>query len=191
MYVELNLRLFTTNGFLLLRCKAAMCHVEQIGGQANNAVPPRSCHSTAKPKPCIHQASSNLETTTTATTLAASGIRWSRGNILDSANLHAGTGESTESRLSARAWGLSAITWKIISNKVKAKFLLHNILTSSSTDLDVQSVDAQFLASSSNVLSSQHSSVRGRLVTVCLDLHASGDTSDGFAATGITQKVSL
>ena len=68
---------------------------------------------------------------------------------------------------------------------------LTDVLTSGSTDLDVESVDAQFLASNSNVLSSQHSSVWGRLVTVCLDLHASGDTSDGFAATGITQKVSL
>ena len=55
----------------------------------------------------------------------------------------------------------------------------------------MESVDAQFLASSSDVLSSQHSSVGRRLVTVCLDLHAAGDTSDGFAATGITQKVSL
>ncbi len=68
---------------------------------------------------------------------------------------------------------------------------LLEILTSSSTDLDVESVDTQFLATSCNILSSQHSSVWGRFVTVCLDLHASGDTSDGFAATGITQTVSL
>jgi len=65
------------------------------------------------------------------------------------------------------------------------------VLTSSSTDLDVKRIDAQLLASNRDVLSSQHSSVRRRLVTVCLDLHAAGDTSDGFAATGITQKVSL
>jgi len=51
----------------------------------------------------------------------------------------------------------------------------------------VKSVDAELLAADSNILSSQHSSVWGRLVTVCLDLHASGDTADGFAATGITQ----
>jgi hypothetical protein len=63
--------------------------------------------------------------------------------------------------------------------------------TSSGTDLDVQSIDAQFLAASSNILSSQHGSVWGGLVTIGLDLHAAGDTSDGFAATGITQKVSL
>ena len=64
-------------------------------------------------------------------------------------------------------------------------------LTSSSTDLDVQSVNAQFLAADCNILSSQHSSVWGGFVTVGLDLHASSHTSDGFAATGITQDVSL
>ena len=64
-------------------------------------------------------------------------------------------------------------------------------LTSSGTDFDVKSVNSQFLASSGNILCSQHSGVWGRFVTVCLDLHTSGDTSDGFAATGITQKVSL
>lgn len=65
------------------------------------------------------------------------------------------------------------------------------LLTSGSTDLDVESVNAQLLASDSDVLGSQHSGVWGGLITVCLDLHAAGDTSDGFAATGITQKVSL
>lgn len=65
------------------------------------------------------------------------------------------------------------------------------MLTSSSTNLDVKSSDTELLAARSNVLGSQHSSVWGRLVTVGLDLHASSDTGDGFAATGITQKVSL
>ena len=69
--------------------------------------------------------------------------------------------------------------------------MVATVLTPSSTDLDVKSIDAQLLASNRDVLSSQHSSVRRRLVTVCLDFHAAGDTSDGFAATGITQKVSL
>ena len=64
-------------------------------------------------------------------------------------------------------------------------------LTTGGTDLDVESVDAKLLATSSNILSSQHGSVGGGLVTVGLDLHATGDTSDGFAATGITQNVSL
>jgi hypothetical protein len=64
-------------------------------------------------------------------------------------------------------------------------------LTTSCTDLDVKSIDTQLLASNGDVLSSQHSSVWGRLVTVCLDFHSSGNTGDGFAATGITQNVSL
>jgi hypothetical protein len=55
----------------------------------------------------------------------------------------------------------------------------------------VKSVNAQFLASNSDILSSQHSSVWGGLVTIGLDFHASSHTRDGFAATGITQNVSL
>ena len=65
------------------------------------------------------------------------------------------------------------------------------MLTSGSADLDVKSVDAKLLAADGDVLSCQHGGVWGRLITIGLDLHASGDTSDGFAATGITQNVSL
>ena len=79
---------------------------------------------------------------------------------------------------------------KKVSKGLKVQ-LSDEILTSSSTDLDVEGVDAKLLAANSDVLGSQHSSVWGRLVTVGLDLHASSDTGDGFAATGITQKVSL
>jgi len=61
--------------------------------------------------------------------------------------------------------------------------------TSGGTDLDVESSDSQLLATDSDILSSQHSSVWGRLVTVGLDLHSTSDTSDGFTATGITQKL--
>ncbi len=55
-------------------------------------------------------ATQRSETTTTATSLATSGVGWGWGNILDSANLHAGTSESTESGLSTWAWGLGAVT---------------------------------------------------------------------------------
>lgn len=55
--------------------------------------------------------------------------------------------------------------------------------TTSGTDLDVKGVDAQILASSSNVLSSQHGSVRGGFVTVSLDLHTASDAGDGLATT--------
>ncbi len=62
--------------------------------------------------------------------------------------------------------------------------------TTGGTDLDVQGSDAKLLATSSNILGSQHGGVGRRLVTVGLDLHTAGDTADGFAATGITQNVS-
>ena len=60
-------------------------------------------------------------------------------------------------------------------------------LTTSGSDLDVKSSDAQLLAASGDVLGSQHGSVWGGLVTVGLDLHTASNTADGFAATGITQ----
>ena len=56
---------------------------------------------------------------------------------------------------------------------------------------DLQSVDAQLLAAGGDVLGSQHGGVRGRLVAVGLDLHTTGDSGNGLAATGITQNVSL
>ncbi len=64
---------------------------------------------------------------------------------------------------------------------------LHDLRTSGSPNLDVKSVDTQLLASSRHILGSQHGSVWGRLVTICLNLHATCNTTDGFAATGITQ----
>ena len=62
--------------------------------------------------------------------------------------------------------------------------------TSGSTDLDVQGGDAELLAAGGDVLGSQHGGVGGGLVTVGLDLHTTGDTANGLAATGITQNVS-
>ena len=44
-----------------------------------------------------------------------------------------------------------------------------------------------FLQVRTDVLGSQHGGVGGGLVTVGLDLHATGDTGDGLTATGITQ----
>jgi hypothetical protein len=62
-----------------------------------------------------------------------------------------------------------------------------SVLTTSSADLDVEGSDAELLAADGDVLSGQHGGVRGGLVTVGLDLHATGDTGDGLTATGITQ----
>ena len=51
-----------------------------------------------------------LETTTAATTLPAGAIGRSRGDVLDTADLHAGTGEGAEGRLGTGAGGLGAVT---------------------------------------------------------------------------------
>jgi hypothetical protein len=65
---------------------------------------------TVKTKPCMPNTTNDLETATTATSLATGGIGWGWSNILNSANLHAGTSESTESGLSTWARGFGAIT---------------------------------------------------------------------------------
>ena len=59
----------------------------------------------------LHPKSNPLKTTTTATSLTTSGIGWGWGDILDSANLHSGTGEGAESGLSTWTWGLGSVTW--------------------------------------------------------------------------------
>ena len=71
------------------------------------------------------------------------------------------------------------------------RYCLYSILTSGSPDLDVESVDAQLLAPDGDVLSSQHGGVGRGFVTVGLDLHATSNTAHSFAATGITQNISL
>lgn len=113
-----------------------------------------------------------LQTTTTATTLAAGRVGRSGGDILNTADLHARTGQRAKSGLGTGAGGLGAVT-------------------AGSADLDVKGGDTDLLAAGSDVLSSQHGGVGGGLVTIGLDLHATGDTADGLAATGITQNVSL
>lgn len=107
------------------------------------------------------------ETATTATTLPAGRVRRGGGDVLNAADLHAGTGKGTESRLSTGTGGLGAVT-------------------TSGPNLDVEGSDAELLAAGSNVLSSQHGGVGGGLVTVSLDLHATGDTGDGFTTREIS-----
>lgn len=90
--------------------------------------------------------STKSETTTTATTLPASRVGRSGGDVLDTADLHASTGKGAEGRLSTGTGGLGAVT-------------------TSGPDLDVEGSDAELLAAGSDVLSSQHGSVGGGLVT--------------------------
>jgi hypothetical protein len=51
----------------------------------------------------------------------------------------------------------------------------------------MQRGNAQLLAPGRNILSSQHSGVRARLVSIGFHFHAAGHAADGFAAAGITQ----
>lgn len=108
------------------------------------------------------------ETTTTATTLPPGRVGRSRSDVLDTSNAHTSTGKSAESRLGTGAGRLGAVT-------------------TSGSDLDVESGDAEFcacqsmhilantaqltLAASGNVLGCQHGGVGRALVTVGLDLH--------------------
>lgn len=57
-----------------------------------------------------HSIAVKSETTTTATTLPAGRVGRRRGNVLNTADLHAGTGEGTESRLRTGAGGLGSVT---------------------------------------------------------------------------------
>jgi hypothetical protein len=58
--------------------------------------------------------------------------------------------------------------------------------TTSSSELDVESVDTEFLTLGSNLLGSQHGSVRRRLITISLDLHTTSDTRDSFTTREIS-----
>jgi hypothetical protein len=129
----------------------------------------------------------HLETTTTATSLTAGRVRRGWGDILDSANLHSGTSESAESGLGSWAGGLGAVACSLLSASGLPVWAVSFCLTSSGTDLDVQSVDAQLLAADGHVLSCQHCSVWGGLVSVRLDLHSSGDTGDSFTTATIAK----
>ena len=104
-----------------------------------------------------------LETATTARTLSAGRVVRSRGDVLNTADLHASTGEGTEGGLGTGAGGLGADT-------------------TGSAELDVEGVDTAFLAALDDVLSGEHSSVGRGLITISLDLHTTGNLGDGFAA---------
>lgn len=85
--------------------------------------------------------------------LAPGGVGRDRGDVLDTPDAHASASESTEGALCTGAGGLGAST-------------------TGCTELDVEGSDADLAAARGNVLSSQHSGVRGRLVTISLHFHA-------------------
>nr|ACR34455.1 unknown [Zea mays] len=95
------------------------------------------------------------------TTLSASAVSGNRGNILNASNFHPRTSKSPESRLSTRSRGLG-------------------LVASSCTKLNVQRGDTELLATLCNILSSKHSSIRRRLITISLNLHATSDPNQSF-----------
>lgn len=64
-------------------------------------------------------------------------------------------------------------------------------LTTSSSNLDVQSSNTELLASLSDILSCQHGSVWRRLITVSLDLHSTSDSADRLTTTELPVSVNL
>lgn len=107
------------------------------------------------------------QTATAATTLPAGRVGGDGGNILNAANLDAGTGQGAQSGLGARAGGLGAVA-------------------ASGAELDVQGVDTELLAAHGNVLSGKHCRVRGRLIAIGLHLHPAGHADQSFLARQIS-----
>lgn len=89
-----------------------------------------------------------------------------RSDILNPANLKSISSESSDGGLRAGSWGL-------------------DLNTTDASKLDVNCVDAEHLKVSADVDGSKHSGVWGGLLSVGLDLHASGDSSVGFSAREI------
>ena len=80
-------------------------------------------------------------------------VCWDGGNVLNSADGHTSTSQSTKGTLGTRSRSFCGGS-------------------TSSPELNVQSVDSNLLASDGDILGSQHGSVGRRLVTIGLDLHS-------------------
>merc|ERR1712130_446535 len=91
----------------------------------------------------------SLQTTTTATASALARVSRDGGDVLNATDLHARTSERTKRSLGTRTGGLG-------------------LVTTSSTELDVEGGDSLVLARLSHVLGGKHSSVGGSFVTICL-----------------------
>ena len=113
--------------------------------------------------PCLHSKADCSESATAATTLSAGRVGGDGGNILNATNLEAITGEGTDGRLGARSGGLGENT-------------------TLSTELDVDSIDANSLELTADVDGGKHGSVGRGLFSVSLDLHTTGDTGVSFTA---------
>ena len=113
-----------------------------------------------------YQNKRNLQTATTARTLTASRVVGSGGDVFDTADLHASTGEGTEGGLGTGARGLGADT-------------------TGGAELNVEGGDTAFLAALDDVLGGEHSGVRRGLFSVLSHLHASRNSAVSFSARGV------
>ena len=111
----------------------------------------------------IIKSKSILQTTSTTSTFSTSRISGNRRNVLNSSDLDSTTGQRSESRLSSGSERLG-------------------LGTTGGSQLDVKSGDTALLASSGNILSGKHSSVRRGLISVSFDLHSSGHSADGLSS---------
>merc|ERR1712032_14721 len=98
------------------------------------------------------------ESATSSTTLSSGRIGGDRSDILNSANTEAVTGESSDSGLSTRSGGLGRSS-------------------TSASQFDMNSVDADILKSLAYINSSEHSSIRGAFLSISLDFHTTGDSA--------------
>merc|ERR1719198_704815 len=108
----------------------------------------------------------NSQTATTTSSLAASAISRDRSHILNAADLHTLSCKSPQSTLRTGSWG-------------------SRFGSTGCSKFDVQSINAEILATVGHILCRQHRSVWGRLVSICLDLHATSDTDECFSARQI------
>lgn len=107
------------------------------------------------------------QSSTSSTTLLSGGVRWHWSDILNTTNSQTGSGQSSQGSLATWTWGLG-------------------LGTTSTSNFNMHGGDADFLALDGHVLSSQHGSVWGRLISVGLNLHTTSNSGDGF----LTRQVS-
>lgn len=107
-----------------------------------------------------------LQTSTTSTTLSSCSTMRDRSDILNTANLHARTSQCTQSTLCTWTRSLGSST-------------------TSGSQFNVQSVDAQSTTTFGNILSGQHGSVWTGFVTIGLHFHATSNTSNSFSRFGL------
>lgn len=94
---------------------------------------------------------------------ASGGVSGDGGDVLDAADLDAISGDGSKGRLSAWSGGFVAVT-------------------SSGSELDVDSGDVELLESVDNVNGGLHSSIGGTLVAVSFDFHSTGDSGESLTA---------